>query len=395
MSYIHSPFASNLQEVKEVKKRTVIVTSFGTHDAWSQVETSRGEGSGSARADALAACRDATARLTRHAATGDFHLAPLVFLLQYNAAESGGVEQMLFLDEVHRVQREEVEFGARNETGIRDTGRATEERDQRVGGDGLTTHGGGGAGGNQLGDGGHESSCDDGDRRGVFLVEDTTSKLRCNRHRPSSHRCAQDAEMLWNLIALVDREQSLSPAIAQATRKEPSRIARARDVDVSGPRLLEADAVWSRLEEAAASRDECSSPPCGEVSTREYNMQTVRTGRQFHSVNRSSGSQGTIFDTFSWNVWHSNFDSPDRHIHAHASPLTTSLNPFYRCQGMHMHDEWDDFGEEMSRVQGAVVVRRPGLTQIPGMLAPANSLDFVQTLQSYFTIFKNSLFPSR
>lgn len=60
-----------------------------------------------------------------------------------------------------------------------------------------------------------------------------------------------------------------------------------------------------------------------------------------------------------------------------------------------MHTEWADFGEEMSHVQGAVVVRRPDLTQVPGVLAPANSLDFVQTLQSYFTIFKSSLFPSR
>lgn len=60
-----------------------------------------------------------------------------------------------------------------------------------------------------------------------------------------------------------------------------------------------------------------------------------------------------------------------------------------------MHGEWADFGEEMSRVQGAVVVRRPDLTQVPGMLAPANNLDFVQTLQSYFTIFNNSLFPGR
>lgn len=50
----------------------------------------------------------------------------------------------------------------------------------------------------------------------------------------------------------------------------------------------------------------------------------------------------------------------------------------------------------MSRIQGAVVVRRPDLlTQAAGMLAPANSLDFVQTLQSYFTIFKSSLFPGR
>lgn len=60
-----------------------------------------------------------------------------------------------------------------------------------------------------------------------------------------------------------------------------------------------------------------------------------------------------------------------------------------------MHSEWADFGEEMSRIQGAVVVRRPDLLQAPGMLAPVNSLDFVQTLQSYFMIFNSSLFPVR
>lgn len=56
---------------------------------------------------------------------------------------------------------------------------------------------------------------------------------------------------------------------------------------------------------------------------------------------------------------------------------------------------WADLAEEMSHVQGAVVVRRPDLTKAPGMLAPANSLDFVKTLQSYFTVFKRSLFPIR
>lgn len=49
----------------------------------------------------------------------------------------------------------------------------------------------------------------------------------------------------------------------------------------------------------------------------------------------------------------------------------------------------------MSHVQGAVVVRRPELVELPGMLAPANSLDFVKTLESYFPIFKGSLFPIR
>lgn len=64
-------------------------------------------------------------------------------------------------------------------------------------------------------------------------------------------------------------------------------------------------------------------------------------------------------------------------------------------QGKHIHTVWADLAEEMSRVQGAVVVRRPDLTKALGILAPANSLDFVKTLQSYFTIFKESLFPIR
>lgn len=56
-----------------------------------------------------------------------------------------------------------------------------------------------------------------------------------------------------------------------------------------------------------------------------------------------------------------------------------------------MHREYDDIGEAMSRVQGAVVVKRPDLTQKPGALTPATSLDFVKTLRSYFSIFKSSL----
>ena len=55
-------------------------------------------------------------------------------------------------------------------------------------------------------------------------------------------------------------------------------------------------------------------------------------------------------------------------------------------------DGWSDFGEEMARVKGAVVVRRPDLIA-PDNIAPANSLDFAKTLQSYFVIFRDSLFP--
>lgn len=45
----------------------------------------------------------------------------------------------------------------------------------------------------------------------------------------------------------------------------------------------------------------------------------------------------------------------------------------------------------MAHVQGAVVVRRPDLTQAIGKLAPAHSLDFVKTLQSHFPTSRDSL----
>ena len=49
----------------------------------------------------------------------------------------------------------------------------------------------------------------------------------------------------------------------------------------------------------------------------------------------------------------------------------------------------------MLHVQGAVVVRRPDLIDVssdPSLLAPASDLDFVRTLQSYFSLFQSSLF---
>lgn len=47
----------------------------------------------------------------------------------------------------------------------------------------------------------------------------------------------------------------------------------------------------------------------------------------------------------------------------------------------------------MSHVDGAVVVLRPDLTNSSGKLAPAGSLDYAKTLQSYFSMFKTSLLP--
>ncbi|CAM9841386.1 unnamed protein product [Ectocarpus sp. 4 AP-2014] len=62
------------------------------------------------------------------------------------------------------------------------------------------------------------------------------------------------------------------------------------------------------------------------------------------------------------------------------------------CRGTHVHTyRGGDLGEEMSHVQGAVVVRRPDLARAPVSLAPAHDVDFVETFQSYFLISQSSL----
>jgi len=65
-------------------------------------------------------------------------------------------------------------------------------------------------------------------------------------------------------------------------------------------------------------------------------------------------------------------------------------------QGKHIHQVFDDFGEAMTHVEGAVVVRRPDLIDVDSassLLAPAGELDFARTLMSYFPRFKSSLCP--
>lgn len=79
-----------------------------------------------------------------------------------------------------------------------------------------------------------------------------------------------------------------------------------------------------------------------------------------------------------------------------ARSAAVCFGAFYLNQGKHILEEWADLGEEMSHVEGAVVVRRPDLIDVgssPSLLAPAGDLDFVKTLQSYFPIFQSSLFP--
>eukprot|EP00752_Nemacystus_decipiens_P004611 g4210.t1 len=56
---------------------------------------------------------------------------------------------------------------------------------------------------------------------------------------------------------------------------------------------------------------------------------------------------------------------------------------------------WAELAEEMSRIQGAVIVRRTDLAETHGMFSPAENSKYVKTLQSYFGIFSRFLFPGR
>ncbi|CAN0214375.1 unnamed protein product, partial [Ectocarpus fasciculatus] len=130
----------------------------------------------------------------------------------------------------------------------------------------------------------------------------------------------QQTEQISGHHAVVDADQHVG--IAAQTWVDHRKVILAAE-----PALVGAGAVWSKLQAAIASRNQCPNPPCGD--------------------------------------------------------------------GVHVHTERADLGEEMSHVQGAIVVRRPELAKVPGMLSPANHLDFEKTLTSYFEIFSGSLFPTR
>lgn len=180
----------------------------------------------------------------------------------------------MLLDEVHRLQRQEIGFETDIEVGIRDEKREAERSGESDGGDENMTNDRGGTGDGHIVNG--KPTCN-GERHGVFLVEDTRSKLPCNRRNTPSHYREHakvvTAKNLWDLMALVDREHRPSPEAVQVRRNEtlkatePSWVLGARDSDAVGPSLLGADAVWSRLQGAASSQDECARPPCGKVST--------------------------------------------------------------------------------------------------------------------------------
>lgn len=259
-------------------RRVVIITAFGIHDADVQREISEGQQQSSymerlpqdilqaqgVRSAGLAACKEATAQTVRVAAgNGSLNSSPppFVFILQNNNYTPGSFEQT-FLDEVRRLQRQELEIsGIGDERGERDQGEAQPS-----------------------------SGCDGGDKGvndvhgRVFFVEDSDSlygKLGCYQQTPRSqyHEPVKlvEAKMLWDLITLVHLEQS-SPAaaplaISQASEvdktvgndgvKLPVTVAKAEStISESSPD----DAAWHRLQEASSTRGVCERPPCGKVS---------------------------------------------------------------------------------------------------------------------------------
>lgn len=58
-----------------------------------------------------------------------------------------------------------------------------------------------------------------------------------------------------------------------------------------------------------------------------------------------------------------------------------------------MHEDFANFAKEMSAVRGAIVVMREDLIQGSENIAPAKTLDYAETLRSYFPIFKSSFLP--
>ncbi|CAM9126955.1 unnamed protein product [Ectocarpus sp. 4 AP-2014] len=153
----------------------------------------------------------------------------------------------------------------------------------------------------------------------VQQAEPTTSGT-IMYHEERDQADHQQARRISGHHAVVDADQHIG--IAPRTR-----VDHRKDVLAAEPAHVGAGAVWSKLQAAIASQNQCPNPPCG--------------------------------------------------------------------NGVHVHTERADLGEEMSHVQGAVVVRRPKLAKLPGMLSPASHLDFEKTLTSYFEIFSGSLFPTR
>lgn len=140
--------------------------------------------------------------VTKEAGARDEGLPPLVFLLQDNGYFNDPDDfQQAFLDEVHRIQRQEVRIGIEQEEGA------------SAPNDGYKPDSGALNAANTS-----KSELDDEMGAGVFLVDSSVSlfkRLACYRMDPSSHYHEPaklvEAKMLWNLFSLVDREEGSLP----------------------------------------------------------------------------------------------------------------------------------------------------------------------------------------
>lgn len=157
-----------------------------------------------------------------------------------------------------------------------------------------------------------------------------------------------------------------------------------------------ADNVWAKLLEASEHRS-CSSPPCSEVIPpmfRAYGFHFRHRMFEFIFVRCRCPTTKCAHRCCLQPL----LDLPKTtgNIHAYIRLRPRSRLELLCCQGKHIHQVLDDFGEEMAHVEGAVVVRRPDLIDVDStssMLAPAGKLDFARTLMSYFPLFKSSLCP--
>jgi len=138
--------------------------------------------------------------------------------------------------------------------------------------------------------------------------------------------------------------------------------------------------VWAKLVEASEHRS-CSSPPCTEVSPLMVPQTTRSATWWFHAP---QSVEPTDIARPLWEI---------------TTSLLTIASLLHRLrflffQGRHIHQPFDDFGQEMAHVDGAVVVRRPDLIGADSsLLAPADNLDFAATLMPYFPLFRSSLCP--
>lgn len=122
---------------------------------------------------------------------------PLVFLLQNNGYFNDRDDfQQNFLDKVHRMQREEIGMEQVENTSETKSGYEANSDDQNVGNVG-----------------GREDDAEIG--KGVYLVDSSLSlykRLSCYQTGSSSHYYEpvklMEGKMLWDLFALVDREES-------------------------------------------------------------------------------------------------------------------------------------------------------------------------------------------